>query len=429
MGIAQRIELKQQQKLAMSPRLQQAIHVLQLSGAELEAYLEHEAEKNPLLALPSSRSRNDGFSALEMLGGAESRLEGLHKQIGLMRLTPRVAALVKALAGELSENGYLRSPVFELADRLKASTCDIEAALTAVQGCEPAGIGARSVAECLALQLKALNRFDPIIEVLLDNLILVAKDDITALAAKTGESKSAVQEMIAEIRALNPRPGAELGSVPVVDVVPEVEVKPGEMGIWHVELIPEAQPKVLIDQNYVAEVTKGSEAAADFALQNLEAANWLIKALDQRAITILKVASAIVAHQFAWFEEGDIAMRPLTLAMIAAGIGVHESTVSRVTAGKYLTCRRGTFELKHFFTAKIAGIDKNIEFSALGIRARIKHLISQESYKNTLSDDGLENILREGGVDIARRTVAKYRESMGIPSSMLRRNKMCRHSG
>ncbi len=429
MGIAQRIELKQQQKLAMSPRLQQAIHVLQLSGAELEAYLEREAEKNPLLELPHSRSCNDGFSALEMISEAETPLEGLHKQIGLMRLPVRVAALAKALAGELNESGYLRSPVFELADRLNASTCDIEAALAALQACEPAGIGARSVTECLALQLKALNRFDPVIEVVLDNLMLVAADDVAALSAKTGEPKSAVQEILTEIRALNPRPRAELGAVPTVDVVPEIEVTPGEMGMWHVSLIPEALPKALIDQNYAAEVAKSGEAAADFALQNLEAAHWLIKALDQRAQTILKVASAIVAHQFAWFEEGDVAMRPLTLAMIAAEIGVHESTVSRVTAGKYLTCRRGTFELKHFFTAKIAGIDGKSEFSALSIRARIKHHISQESYKNTLSDDGLVNILRSEGVDIARRTIAKYREAMGIKSSMLRRKKIAGATG
>ncbi len=424
MGIAQRIELKQQQKLAMSPRLQQAIHVLQLSGAELEAYLEREAEKNPLLALPSSRSRNDGFSALEMISEAETRLEGLHKQIGLMRLPPLVAGIAKDLAGELNDSGYLRSPVFELADRLKTSTCHIEAAMKALQACEPAGIGARSVAECLGLQLKAQGRYDPVIEIVLDNLMLVAAGDVAKLAAKTGEPESAVQEMLAEIRALNPRPGAGLGPAPVVDVVPEIEVKSGEMGMWHVALIPEALPKVLVDQDYVAEVAKSGEAAADFTQQNLEAANWLIKALDQRAQTILKVASAIVAHQFSWFEAGDIAMRPLTLAMIAAEIGVHESTVSRVTAGKYLNCRRGSFELKHFFTAKIAGIDKNMEFSALGIRARIKHHIAQESYKNILSDDGLVNILREDGVDIARRTIAKYRETMGIEPSMLRRKKL-----
>jgi len=424
MGIAQRIELKQQQRLSMSPRLQQAIHVLQLSSAELEAYLEQESEKNPLLELPSSRSHNDGFSALEMMGEAETRLEGLHRQIGLMRLPPRVATLAKALAGELNDSGYLRSPVFELADRLKAKTCDIEAALVAVQGCDPVGIGARSVAECLALQLKARNRYDPVIEVVLDHLMLVAKDDVAALARKTGEPESTVREMIAEIRGLNPRPGAGLGPAPVVDVIPEVEVRRGEMGMWHVALIQEALPKLLVNQTYAAEVAKTGENAADFAQHNLEAANWLMKALDQRANTILKVASAIVAHQFAWFEAGDMAMRPLTLSMIADEIGVHESTVSRVTAGKYLICRRGTFELKHFFTAKIAGIDKSITFSALSIRARIKHYISQESYKNTLSDDGLVNILREDGVDIARRTIAKYREDMGIPPAIVRRKMM-----
>ncbi len=424
MGIAQRIELKQQQKLTMSPRLTQAIHVLQLSGPALEAYLEAETEKNPLLALPQSRSRNDGFSALEMIGEAETRLEGLHKQIGLMRLPVHVAALAKALAGELNGSGYLRSPVFELADRLKASTHDIETALAALQACDPAGIGARSVAECLGLQLKAQGRYDPVIEIVLDNLSLVATDELAALAAKTGEPESAVQEMLTEIRALNPRPGAGLGAAPVIDVVPEVEVTPGEMGMWHVALIQDALPKLLIDQNYAAEVAQAGEAAADYAQQNLEAAHWLVRALNQRAQTILKVASAIVAHQFAWFEAGDVAMRPLTLAMIAAEIGVHESTVSRVTAGKYLTCCRGTFELKHFFSAKIAGIDEKKEFSALGIRARIKHHISQESYKNTLSDDAVVNILRCEGVDIARRTVAKYREAMGIPSSMLRRKKL-----
>ncbi|NOR63178.1 MAG: RNA polymerase factor sigma-54 [Rhodobacteraceae bacterium] len=428
MGIAQRIELKQQQKLAMTPRLQQAIHVLQLSGAELEAYLEREAESNPLLALPASRSHNDGFSALEMLGDSETPLEALHRQIGLMRIPFHVAALAKALAGELSESGYLRSPVFELAERLKAKTCDIESALTALQACEPTGIGARSVAECLALQLKAVNRFDPVIQLVLDNLILVANDDLAALAAKTGEPEAAVQDIIAEIRALNPRPGAGLGTAPVGDVIPEVEVKLGEMGMWNVALIPEALPKLLIDQSYITNVANGGEAAADFTQQSLEAAHWLIRALDQRANTILKVAGAIVAHQFAWFTDGDRAMRPLTLAMIADKIGAHESTVSRVTAGKHLTCRRGTFELKHFFTAKIAGLDKNTVFSALSIRARIKHHISQESYKNTLSDDGLVNILREDGVDIARRTVAKYREAMGIPSSVVRAKKCARRA-
>ncbi len=424
MGIAQRIELKQQQKLAMSPRLTQAIHMLQLSGPELEAYLEAEAEKNPLLDFPASRSHNNGISATEALGAAETRLEALHRQIGLMRLSPPIAALAKALAGELGESGYLRSPVFELADRLNTTTSAIETALAALQACEPAGIGARSIGECLRLQLKARNRFDPVIEVLLDNLILIAKHDIPALCAKTGEPESAVLDMIAEIRSLNPRPGGGLDPAPIGTVRPEIEVSFDPMGGSHVALISDALPKLLLNRSYGAELGKSNESAADFTQKNLEAAHWLIKALEQRAHTILKVARAIVAHQHAWFQAGDCAMRPLTLAMIANEIGMHESTVSRVTAGKYLTCRGGTYELKHFFTAKVAGIGKKNSFSVCAVRARIKHHIAQESYQKTLSDDALVNILREGGVDIARRTVAKYREAMGIPSSMVRRNKM-----
>ena len=428
MGIAQRLELKQQQKLAMTPRLQQAIYILQLSAGELETYLEAETEKNPLLEFPMSRSHNDGLATLEMLSDAETTLENLQKQIGLMPLSPHIRALACALVGELDESGYLRSPVFELADRLKAKTRDIETALDAVQNCEPTGTGARTVAECLALQLKAVNRFDPVMDIVLDNLIMVAEEDLTGLAQKTGESEASVREIISEIKQLNPRPGAGLGADPVVDIQPEIEVKPGEMGVWHVELVQKSLPKVLINQHYFSEIAKGNDFAQDFAQQNLEAANWLVKALDQRANTILKVASAIVAHQFAWFEEGDIAMRPLTLSTIAEEIGVHESTVSRVTTGKYLTCRYGTYELKHFFTAQIPGISLNSEFSALSIRTRIRHLITQESHKNVLSDDGLVNILRESGVDIARRTVAKYREAMGIPSSVVRRKKMTAQS-
>lgn len=429
MGISQRIDLRQQQRLAMTPRLQQAIHVLQLSGAELEAYLESEAEKNPVLELPLSRSCNDGFSAIDLVAKPESMLENLLAQIGLMTLPVPIRAAACALAGELDESGYLRVPLFEVADRLNAETPVIERALEAVQACEPVGIGARSVSECLALQLKARNRYDPIMEVVLAHLELLASGDTDELALLTGESKDSLEEIFAEIRALNPRPGTGLGPDPVVDIAPEIEVKPGEMGAWHVELINEALPKVLINRHYATEIAHGGKEAQEFTRQNLESANWLIKALDQRANTILKVATAIVAHQFAWFDKGDIAMRPLTLAMVADEIGVHESTVSRVTSGKYLICRAGIFELKHFFTAKIPSRDPNAEFSALGTRTRIKHLITQESHANVLSDDQLVNILRESGVDIARRTVAKYREKMGIPSSFARRKKWAAQSG
>ncbi len=423
MGIAQRIGISQQQKLALSPQLQLAIHVLQLNGAELETYLEAEAEKNPLLELPRSTSRNDGFSAVDRLGNAESMLESLQKQIGLMNLPPRIAALARALVGELEDSGYLGVPVFELADRLKASTCEIEQALTAMQGCEPAGIGARSLAESLALQLKAKNRFDPVMDLVLQNLDLVAAHKLQKLSEITGEAPQAVAEIIAEIKALNPKPGAGLLPEPVVDIAAEIEVKRSEIGDWRVELISGRMPQALLNQSYISELSDSGKIVRDFTRQNLVSAHWLLKALDQRKHTILKVATAIVSHQFAWFERGDIAMRPLTLAMIAAEIGAHESTVSRVTSGKYLICPRGTFELKYFFSGKVTALDPKTEFSACGVRWRIKHLIAQESYQNILSDEDIVNKLREVGVDIARRSVAKYREDMGISSSIVRRKK------
>ncbi|MCF6273151.1 MAG: RNA polymerase factor sigma-54 [Rhodobacteraceae bacterium] len=421
MGISQRIDLRQQQKLSMTPRLQQAIYVLQLSGAELEAYLEAETEKNPLLDLPLSNPRNDGATAQDFLVSYISMLEGLQQQIGMMTISPTLERLAKAMAGELDEDGYLRTPLFELADRLGAKTQDIETALKVLQSCEPAGIAGRNLEECLGLQLKAINRFDPIMEIVLQNLDLVASGNDESLTILTGETACSILEIKAEIKALNPRPGAGIGPDPVVDIMPEIEVKPGEMGIWHVELIQEALPKILINHKYYTEISAGGPEARQFAQQHLEAAHWLVKAMNQRATTILKVASAIVAHQYAWFEKGNIAMRPLTLAMIAEKVGCHESTVSRVTAGKYLLCRAGTYELKHFFTAQILALDRKTEFSALGIRTRIKYLIAQESHNNVFSDDRLVNILRESGVDIARRTVAKYREVMGIPSSVVRR--------
>ncbi len=421
MGIAQRIELGQQQKLVLSPQLQLAVHILQLSNAELEAYIEAEAEKNPLLALPSSRSRNDGFSETDKLGNAESIIDNLQNQIGLMSLSPRTGYLARILVGELAESGYLETPVFELADRLNASTSEIESALAAVQACEPAGVGAHSLSECLELQLKARNRFDPVMELVLQRLDLVAAHDLAALSGITGESENAISEIIREIRTLDPKPGARLLSEPAVAIAAEIEIKPDEAGGWQVELVSGQSPKLAIDQSYMATISKTDKTVQKFTHQNLEHAHWLIKAVDQRKQTILKVATAIVEHQFLWFERGDIAMRPLTLAMIAQQVGAHESTISRVTAGKYLTCPRGTFELKYFFTGKVASLDSKSEFSACSIRWRIKHLISQESHKNILSDEEIVNILRETGVDIARRSIAKYREDMGIPSSIVRR--------
>ncbi len=432
MGLSQHIALGQQQKLTMTPRLRQAIQVLQMNQADLFKHLESEVMKNPLLEIDTSRigdrtapvqmPRSDSdYNAIDHVSAVTSQIDLLSDQVGLMQAPPARINLAKMLIGELSETGYLRTPLFELADRLNVSIAELEPALDLVQACEPVGTGARDLRECLMLQLKARNRYDPVMQTVLDHLDLVAADDLAKLAALTGETEPAMADILAEIRLLNPRPAAGLTAQPIGEIVPDVELKPGEMGEWRIELVPEALPRVLINNTYAAELSAKGGEEARFADTCLTAANWLIQALDQRAKTILKAATAIVKHQYAFFSDGPIAMRPLTLRDIAESIDMHESTVSRVTSGKFLTCPSGTFELKYFFSGKIPGIAGGTVFSALAIRTRIKRLIAQESQQNMLSDDAIVKILREDGADVARRTIAKYRESMGIPSSVRRR--------
>jgi len=298
---------------------------------------------------------------------------------------------------------------------------EIEQALQVVQACDPAGIGARNLRECLMLQLLEVDRFDPVMEMVLDNLPLVAKNDTAAIAAIIGEGGQDTSDILAEIRRLNPRPASEFSQFPVRESRPDVRVKQGDMGVWHVELVSSALPRVLVNHEYAAEIASKGDKALIFAHNCEASANWLINALDQRARTILKTATAIVQHQHAFFQHGPSALLPLTLGQIAESLGVHESTVSRVTNGKYLICDRGIFELKYFFVSKILSIDGKSEFSSIEIRLRIKNLIDEENHKKPLSDDRIVKILRSGGVDIARRTIAKYREAMSIPSSINRR--------
>lgn len=443
MALTQQLNLTQKQRLSMTPRLQQAIRVLQLNQTDLLALLEEEVQKNPLLELepaqqsakidpPVASVATNEFSAVDMLAAQVSQIDKLHDQIALITAPERLKSVALLLSGELDESGYLTTPLFELADRLGTRTEEIELALVLVQACEPVGIGARNLRECLTLQLKARNRFDPVIGVVLDNLDLVAMADLRELSRLTGECENAVEEMIAEIRLLNPRPATSLNTFPIGEIVPDVEVKRGAMGELKVELVAESLPRVLVNNSYAAEISAQGGEATKFARNYLDAANWLVQALDQRATTILKAATAIVQHQYAFFDDGPIAMQPLTLREIAESIGMHESTVSRVTNGKFLTCCRGTFEMKYFFSARIPALNENSAFSALGIRTRIKRLIEQESHKKTLSDDAIVNILREDGADVARRTIAKYREAMGIPSSVRRRrlyDNQNRHTG
>ena len=494
MALTARLELRQGQSLVITPQLQQAIKLLQLSSVELEAYVDAEIERNPLLQreeaegpsepdeIPPQADFNDGehepsdaaqsaemdasagdlygdsspgerhggeapqaadvggavdwsrakgggaFDGLDELEGSLTRAktlgEHLHDQAALAGFTPVEGVVAAALIDAVDEGGYLRADLHELAERLAFPLERIEAVLHRLQGLEPTGVFARDVRECLMLQLKERNRFDPAMAALLDHLELLAKRDMAALRRVCAVDEEDLREMIAELRALTPRPGAAFGSEPVSPVAPDVFVREGEGGLWRVELNSDALPRLLVDQRYHAVVSGGArtEAEKTFLSDCMASASWLIRSLDQRAKTILKVASEIVRQQDGFLAFGVEHLRPLNLKTVADAIGMHESTVSRVTSNKYMATPRGVFEMKFFFTSAIASSEGGEAHSAESVRHRIKQLIDGEAAPEAvLSDDRIVEILNEAGVDIARRTVAKYREAMRIPSSVERR--------
>jgi len=282
---------------------------------------------------------------------------------------------------------------------------------------------ARNLSECLAIQLRDRDHYDPAMQTLIEHLDLLAKRDFTALRDRCGVNEEDLADMIAEIRHLNPKPGLAFGSTMVQPIVPDVYVREATDGTWQVELNVDTLPKVLINQRYYAEVSKTAHSDSDkrYIADCLQTATWLVRALDQRAKTILKVSSEIVRQQDAFFAHGVQHLRPLNLKTVADAIGMHESTVSRVTANKYMATNRGIFELKYFFTSSIASAHGGEAHSAEAVRHRIRQLIDAETPAEVLSDDTIVDKLREAGIDIARRTVAKYREAMRIPSSVQRR--------
>jgi RNA polymerase sigma-54 factor len=323
----------------------------------------------------------------------------------------------------VDEAGYLTGDLPSVADKLGAPLEAVEAVLEIVQGFDPPGVCARNLTECLSIQLKERNRFDPAMEALVGRLDLLAKRDLASLRRICGVGEEDLAEMIAEIRNLNPKPGLAFGFTQVQPIVPDVYVRPGPDGGFIVELNSDTLPKILVNQRYHAELARNARAdsAKTYLAENLQSATWLMRALDQRAKTILKVAMEIVKQQDAFFAHGVQHLRPLNLKTIADAITMHESTVSRVTANKYIATNRGIFELKYFFTSSIASSDGGDAHSAEAVRDRIRHLIEAESANDVLSDDTIVERLHEAGVDIARRTVAKYREAMRIPSSVERR--------
>ncbi|HWA68721.1 MAG TPA: RNA polymerase factor sigma-54 [Rhizomicrobium sp.] len=494
-GVGQRLEMRQGQSLVMTPQLQQAIKLLQLSNVELAEYCEAELEKNPLLErddreaqamseaadsavegvageradealsrddfskasdmdeaahdnmydgdIPTQRSPEgpqsgsltdwttvksgnafEGEDGLESAIAAEASLKGhLEAQLSIAALLPEDRMILLALIDAVDEAGYLRADLLEVANRLGTDLEDVQAVLGVLQGFDPVGVGARDLAECLALQLAAKDRLDPAMEALLTRLDLVARRDMGQLTALCGVDSEDIGDMISEIRTLNPKPGLAFGCEPVTPVVPDVFVRVGPDGGWLIELNSDTLPRLLVNNRYYGTVSKGArdKDSKNYLADCLNNANWLVKSLDQRARTIMKVASEIVRHQDAFLTHGVRHLRPLNLRIIADAISMHESTVSRVTSNKYISTPRGLFELKYFFTASIQALNGAESHSAEAVRDRIREMIENEAPGEILSDDRIVSLLTADGVNIARRTVAKYREALRIPSSVERR--------
>ena len=310
-----------------------------------------------------------------------------------------------------------------MAERLGVPLERVEQVLRLIHGFEPTGVGARNLAECLRLQLQEQDRYDPAMEQLLSHLDLLARRDFAALRRICGVDDEDLAEMVAEIRRLDPKPGLRFGGGPIQPVVPDVYVRQAADGGWNVELNSDVLPRVLVNQTYFAKVAVSAKSETDktYLTDCLQTANWLTRSLEQRAKTILKVATEIVRQQDGFLTQGVEHLRPLNLRTVADAIGMHESTVSRVTSNKYVATPRGIFEMKYFFTASIAATRGGEAHSAEAVRFRIKQMIDLETPTDVLSDDAIVQKLRDSGIDIARRTVAKYREGLRIPSSVERR--------
>ena len=490
MAVSTRLDLRQSQTLVMTPQLQQAIKLLQLSNFELGEYVEQELERNPLLErsesdespapeaavaetpsngedrlldpvagsaaeeTPLDVSPNDqygddagddgggGVAAGSWGNGSGGRgfedddnslertlarpvtlREHLRAQIQVDLTDPREAIIGSYLAEQVDEAGYLRIDLDAVAEALGCARAWIDAIVTKLQRLDPPGVFARDLRECLALQLADRNRLDPAMVALLDHLDLVARRDNSTLLRRCGVSAQDLTGMLAELRTLNPKPGLMFDTELPPPVVPDVLVRQAADGGWHVELNSETLPRLLVNERYYARVSVAvrNRSEKDYLAERFSSANWLVKSLDQRARTILRVAREIVRQQDAFLVHGVQHLRPLVLRDIAEAVEMHESTISRVTTNKYMATPRGVFELKYFFTSGVSATEGGGMVSAEAVRDRIRRLIDDEPADEVLSDDRLVEILRDEGVDIARRTVAKYREALKIPSSVQRR--------
>jgi len=504
MALTPRLELRQSQALVMTPQLQQAIKLLQLSNQELGAFVEEELSKNPLLERDdgeagggegegdgaqdgnpeggASAAEEGGGDSLETIDFAETRdataiddmdvdydnvwnndsavdggladtafaswgagaggsfepgsgdleqtLSGdktlrdhLIEQMSMEFHDPADRVIGLQMIERLDEAGYLAESPEAVAAVLDCPVARVEAILARLQQLDPPGIFARDLAECLALQLRERDRLDPAMQALLGHLDLLARRDLAGLMRICGVDREDLVEMVAELRALNPKPALAFDTAVAPPVTPDILMRPQPNGGWSVELNAETLPRLIVNNRYHAVVSRAARTKEErhYIDECFQSANWLVKSLHQRATTILKVAAEIVRQQDGFFVHGVQALRPLVLRDIAEAIDMHESTVSRVTSNKFIASPRGIYELKYFFTASIASSSGGQAHSAEAVRCRIRDLIAAEPPDAILSDDTLVDMLGREGIDVARRTVAKYRESLGIPSSVQRR--------
>ena len=363
----------------------------------------------------------------EQLRAAEVTLaEHLEGQIGALTRDTRSALIARHIIGLLDEAGYLAATLEDIAADLGVECYEAEAALELVQSLDPSGVGARSLAECIAIQAREADRYDPCMAALIANLDLVARGEVERLKRLCRVDDEDFADMLRELRGYNPRPGLAFAPAETGTVVPDILVTANAAGGWDIAINEETLPRLIVNRGYYLELDAGatSRESQSWLKEKLADAHWLIRSLDQRQKTILKTAAAIVKQQDGFFRRGVAELRPLTLREVAEQIGMHESTVSRVTSNKYLWCERGTFELKYFFTSGVSRIGEGADgegASSAAIKARIKALIEAETVKTILSDQQLSEMLRHEGFDLARRTVAKYREAIGLGSSAERR--------
>ena len=369
----------------------------------------------------SSAGSEDGPDFDQFAAPDISLAEHLNHQAGEV-LSGRALFIAQHLIDQIDEIGYLRADLLDVSQRLGVALAEVEAVLGVIHGFDPTGVGARNLAECLAIQAREADRYDPCMAALIDNLESVARGDMARLRKICRVDDEDLADMIRELRDYDPKPGCRFGGEPSQAVVPDLFVARRANG-WGIEINAATLPRVLVNRAYYVELSGGKQDKSSKAWLSdmLASANWLVKALDQRQRTIIKVASEIVKQQEAFFLHGVAHLKPLTLARVADAIEMHESTVSRVTSNKYLSCARGLFELKYFFTSAIQSADGGDAVSAEAVKAAIRALILAEDPKKILSDDTLVDLLNAKGFDIARRTVAKYREAIGFGSSVQRR--------